>query len=148
MSLTGTVTLFPGDTSATKYADPVLYARAGWLIDFTFSNVNWPPADTYAIAQLNAAIWNIFEPGSVPLDTTNGDPYDINYAYQAGYGSGWQLPDYIWMLTTTSGNEAIVLSSVSPPPPASAPSVPIPASVWLLGSGLIGLIGIAQKRKI
>jgi hypothetical protein len=26
-------------------------------------------------------------------------------------------------------------------------SVPIPAAVWLIGSGLIGLIGIARRKK-
>jgi len=29
----------------------------------------------------------------------------------------------------------------------STPVVPIPAAVWLFGSGLIGLVGIARKRK-
>ena len=28
-----------------------------------------------------------------------------------------------------------------------APAVPIPASIWLFGSGLIGLIGIARRKK-
>jgi hypothetical protein len=30
---------------------------------------------------------------------------------------------------------------------AEYPTVPVPAAVWLFGSGLIGLIGIARKRK-
>jgi len=27
------------------------------------------------------------------------------------------------------------------------PAVPVPAAVWLFGSGLIGLIGIARRKK-
>ncbi len=35
----------------------------------------------------------------------------------------------------------IELNSYSPPPP-----VPVPAAVWLLGSGLLGVIGVARRR--
>ena len=31
--------------------------------------------------------------------------------------------------------------------PAVTPEVPVPAAVWLMGSGLIGLAGIARRRK-
>lgn len=31
--------------------------------------------------------------------------------------------------------------------PGSLPSVPIPAAVWLFGSGLLGLIGFARRKK-
>ena len=30
---------------------------------------------------------------------------------------------------------------------ASPPSVPIPAAVWLFGSGLLGLVGVARRKK-
>ena len=30
----------------------------------------------------------------------------------------------------------------------SAPAVPIPATVWLFGSGLLGLIGVARRKKV
>jgi len=29
----------------------------------------------------------------------------------------------------------------------SASAVPVPAAVWLFGSGLIGLIGVARRKK-
>ena len=30
----------------------------------------------------------------------------------------------------------------------STTAVPVPAAVWLFGSGLVGLIGIARKKKL
>ncbi len=30
---------------------------------------------------------------------------------------------------------------------ASAPAVPVPAAVWLFGSGLLGLVGVARRKK-
>ena len=41
-----------------------------------------------------------------------------------------------WKLDFTAGNAALTYTAV----------VPLPAAVWLLGSGLIGLIGIARRR--
>jgi hypothetical protein len=32
--------------------------------------------------------------------------------------------------------------------PAAAPAVPVPAAAWLMGSGLVGLAGLARRRKI
>jgi hypothetical protein len=32
-------------------------------------------------------------------------------------------------------------------PPTTPPAVPVPAAVWLFGSGLMGLVGVARRRK-
>ena len=43
-----------------------------------------------------------------------------------------------WKLDFVAGNAALTYTATS--------AVPIPAAVWLLGSGLIGLIGVARRR--
>lgn len=45
------------------------------------------------------------------------------------------------------GNYDINLSCTFGACPTAAPTVPVPAAVWLFGSGLIGLIGIARRKK-
>jgi len=41
--------------------------------------------------------------------------------------------------TGTNGNGSLKLDGV--------PAVPVPAAVWLFGSGLLGLIGVARRKK-
>lgn len=42
----------------------------------------------------------------------------------------------------TNGTLTLAGNSVTPPPP-----VPLPAAVWLFGSGLLGLVGVSRRRK-
>ena len=70
---------------------------------------------------------------------TEGDVFDINNlylnisGYQDSYGSS---------MYETSELELYNTSVI----PALAP-VPVPAAAWLFGSGLIGLVGVARRKK-
>jgi hypothetical protein len=48
-----------------------------------------------------------------------------------------------WLVAWTNKNdEAHDLSHLS----VYAPVVPVPAAVWLFGSGLLGLVGVARRK--
>lgn len=64
---------------------------------------------------------------------------DVNYAWYFDVSTGYQsyysrtINDYAWAVH--SGNVG------------SASVVPVPAAVWLFGSGLLGLVGMARRKK-
>jgi hypothetical protein len=53
----------------------------------------------------------------------------------AGFG-GWTAQWYLSGSGVTSGAHSVAVSAV-----------PVPAAVWLFGSGLLGLVGIARRKK-
>ncbi len=82
-------------------------------------------------------------------DLLNGPlsaPWDMASALEPQFGSAsflqWALEDVV----TTGG--VLVFDSGSTPSAftATVSEVPVPAGVWLLGSGLIGLVGVARRK--
>ncbi len=87
--------------------------------------------------------WDSFSTGTATngLGTINGAAYDGTTAIlvKAGtYGSDWQG------FTGVSYFEAWNVSFVKT---GDLPTIPIPAAAWLFGSGLLGLVGVAARRK-
>jgi len=90
-----------------------------------------------------------YDLGSGLFNASLGDSFDILTAYSLtgefdnltlavlGNGLRWQL-DYLFDEFGTTGIVRLTIVS----------AVPVPASVWLFGSGLIGLIGIAKRKKV
>ena len=54
-------------------------------------------------------------------------------------------PFFAWAVRT--GDVGPPPGDVAPPPVTLPPEVPLPAAAWLFGSGLIGLIGVARRKK-
>jgi hypothetical protein len=65
------------------------------------------------------------------------------YGFTGNGGTG-QLESYVLgdNLTLSSTGALTISNGGSPPPPP----VPLPAAVWLFGSGLLGLLGVGRRR--
>jgi hypothetical protein len=90
------------------------------LTDFEFPE---PMAQSgMAVTTATELLGSLNAPGSFTFDATPGD-YFVSFFGEAG-------------ASTSYGMYGIEISQV-----------PLPAAVWLFGSGLIGLIGISRRKK-
>lgn len=71
---------------------------------------------------------------------------DLDLASVAGWGSDTDvrltIQNILTAETLNSGEIAFIQKKFS----VSIPQVPVPAAVWLFGSGLLGLVGVARRR--
>ncbi len=79
--------------------------------------------------------------------TPNIGPESVNIYDVLGGGSGFlgitSDSAFISLSFTAEGRDAFYLDNVS----LASASVPIPAAVWLFGSGLLGFIGLGRRKK-
>ena len=87
------------------------------------------------------------------IDSTIG-AHGVDTVTSLAYGEGqfWTIPalsQNLYSLDSINAAATLELSglSVSHITSLTAAPVPIPAAVWLFGSGLLGLIGIAKRKK-
>lgn len=75
------------------------------------------------------------------VDCTAGDTYTLSYAAHVPLGdpSSFGGVPYVLYLEGTINALGGDLPAVS--------AVPVPAAVWLFGSGLLGLVGVARRKK-
>jgi hypothetical protein len=75
------------------------------------------------------------------VDNSNGLDFVLTWNIQANTGSGWQTINSVLQDISNTGDTR---SSVGT---GFYSAVPIPAAAWLFGSGLLGLVGIARRKK-
>ena len=103
----------------------------------TFTNVL--SANPYSDTLMSNSVYSssYTDEGPAPLAATSsslGLGYDIN----GDYIGGTPFDGIRGYINIGSGNSLTV---------TSIEAVPVPAAVWLFGSGLIGLIGVARRKK-
>ena len=113
------------------------------------------PGETYYVAGYDPAFCagglNPCGPTPDPHDRVGNPPYaDLGFAPQITF-DGWhnesspslQFTTYIPDIGPWANSDGpLIVANLKFSP------VPVPAAVWLFGSGLIGLIGIARRKKV
>ncbi len=108
--------------------------------DFSGWSVSW---NGIAVIPMGSGAWNGNAEGvaniTCAVDCTAGDTYTLTYSatVPAGDPSNFGNTRYLLNLVGTISGGDITAPAV----------IPVPAAVWLLGSGLIGLVGVARRKK-
>jgi hypothetical protein len=93
--------------------------------------VNWGGASSFnAIGGVGQSLEFFFLAGNGTLP--NNNVTNVRYGNTEGFAT--------WTLNSDSSFMYMAPGAVS--------AVPVPAAVWLFGSGLVGLVGIARRRKL
>ncbi len=99
-------------------------------VDFSGWTVTW----NGIITPLGGGAWGTNANGvanvTCGVDCGNGDTYSLYYTATVSNGDPWNNVPYRLTLKGT------------------VTAVPVPAALWLLGSGLLGLVGVARVKRL
>ena len=110
--------------------------------------------ETCAGSEMGNLFFNVL--GGIPgssITTVHNANYDLfSNVQSAGYWSATELSPgniFAWVFNMDNGRQYENIKTYNNYAWAvqSGDAVPVPAAVWLFGSGLIGLIGIAKRKK-
>lgn len=124
----------------SDYANMVSFHGAGVLPDGVWlsSSSSTGDANSNGVIDNNEKVMRLMDDGTVVWDLTvvpEGTP--------GAYWHGNAFAGYAWILRA----DGIRLLDWYDPSYGAVGAVPVPAAVWLFGSGLLGLIGVARKNR-
>lgn len=141
------------------------------LTMFVFAGIGFSPVLAYAsmiglpdasnLGINNGRSDNIFLFADIELPPTSANANIIMLPPTGSFGNKIGKPDHVPPVNPPVDTPAFYSGLVNTPAimPANVPShtlpgsgfgqavVPVPAAVWLFGSGLLGLVGIARRKK-
>ncbi len=97
----------------------------------------------------SAGIWDVTSSGNISNWASNGPasqitgPATVALYSMTGTGTTTSKLQTVTNGTVTFSSAGLVFS-----PGSTTPPVPLPPAVWLLGSGLLGLAGVARRKSI
>jgi hypothetical protein len=115
--------------ASTKFSSTAKYSEAGWLYSQTASAT---PSNR---AQIQGAIWNVMTPGSVVMDSL------AQWYYNQAIDGSHDNFNWSNVMVVLTPNPFMAGQEFLTPTP-----VPLPASICLFGSGVLGLIGFSCHK--
>ncbi len=135
-------------TSATTGSGTGVYDDVADVLTLNYTQQQDTTAPGYAVGvmELTGTVVVDFGAGTAvntPASCTSISGFDACFAAEIGIANPANSLSGDWLAFTTvdsvSGATATINYAVTP--------VPVPAAAWLFGSGLLGLAGVARRRK-
>lgn len=123
------MTLFQGGTQ--------LYSNDDAALGTDGSVHNYDSAITYTFATAGTYSVSVGQLSYTLAEALQG--YQVDRLFNDYTGAGKTHGDWQLTFNVQSGSLSNVTNGVS--------AVPVPAAVWLFGSGLLGLVGVARRKK-
>ncbi len=166
MSPSGTYTLSTADFN-TNTGEMTFWGAQAWANNLTLGGyTDWAlPTTVPAVSgynQTGSQMGNLFYTQLGGVEATyiyanHNANFNLfsnvqNYAYWSGSEYA-PVPDLAWYFFTGNGSQTITSKNTQfyawavRPGDVAASSVPVPAAVWLFGSGLIGLVSFNRRKQ-